>query len=69
MYSILIRDSSNAAKWSFHLDEDEAVWEGSLEEAKAEVTKLLATITTNKIKVVHNTTIDYSGVVIADVTE
>lgn len=67
MYSILIRDSSNASKWSFHLDDDEAVWEGTLAEAKAEVQKLLATLTTNKIKVVHNTTIDYSGIVIADV--
>lgn len=69
MYSILIRDASDASKWSYHLDDDNAVWEGSLDEAKAEVTKLLATTTTNKIKVVHNTTIDYSGVVIADVTE
>lgn len=69
MYSILIRDASDASKWSYHLDDDNAVWEGSLDETKAEVTKLLATTTTNKIKVVHNTTIDYSGVVIADVTE
>ena len=67
MYSILIRDASNASKWSFHLDDDEAVWEGSLAEAQEEVTKLLATTTTNKIKVVHNTTIDYTGIVIADV--
>lgn len=69
MYSILIRDASNASKWSFHLDDDEAVWEGTLAEAKSEVQKLLATVTTNKIKVVHNTTIDYSGVTITDVAE
>lgn len=66
-YSILIRDSGNPAKWTYHLDADEAVWTGSLEDAREEVTKLLATITTNKIKVVHNCMIDYSGVVIKDV--
>lgn len=67
MYSIMIRDAKEASKWSFYLDEDEAVWEGSLAEVKAEVTKLLATTTTGRIKVVHNTTIDFSGIVITDV--
>lgn len=66
MYSILIRGTGK--NWSFHLDADEAVWEGTLAEAKAEVTSLLATTTTNNIKVVHNCTIDFSGVTITDVT-
>lgn len=67
MYSILIRGTG--ANWAYHLDDNEAVWTGTLAEAKAEVTSLLATTTTNNIKVVHNTTIDFSGVAITDVTE
>lgn len=66
MYSILIR--AEGKNWQYHLDEDEAVWEGTLAEAKAEVVKLLATVTTNNIKVVHNTVIDFTGVAITDVT-
>ena len=65
MYSILIR--AEGKNWQYHLDEDEAVWEGTLDEAKAEVVKLLATVTTNNIKVVHNTVIDFTGVAITDV--
>lgn len=67
MYSILIRDNADASKWSFHLDEDEAVWTGTQDEAKEEVGKLLATVTIGKIKVVHNTTLT-AGITIADVT-
>ena len=66
MYSILIRDAKDASKWSFYLDENEAVWEGSKEDAQAEITKILATITLGRIKVVHNTTLSGSFTV-ADV--
>lgn len=66
MYSILIRDAKDASKWSFYLDENEAVWEGSKEDAQAEITKMLATITLGRIKVVHNTTLSGSFTV-ADV--
>ena len=57
MYSILIRDEKDPSKFSYYLDENEAVWEGSKEDAQAEVTKILATITLSRIKVVHNTTL------------
>lgn len=57
MYSILIRDEKDATKWSYALDENEAVWEGTKEEAQAKVQTLLVTITLNRIKVVHNTTL------------
>ena len=66
MYSILIRDAKDASKWSYYLDENEAVWEGSKEDAQAEITKILATITLGRIKVVHNTTLSGSFTV-ADV--
>lgn len=66
MYSILIRDAKDASKWSFYLDANEAVWEGSKEDAQAEITKILATITLGRIKVVHNTTLSGSFTV-ADV--
>lgn len=66
MYSILIRDAKDASKWSFYLDENEAVWEGSKADAQAEITKILATITLGRIKVVHNTTLSGSFTV-ADV--
>ena len=35
MYSILIRDAQDATKWSYALDENEAVWEGDSDAAKA----------------------------------
>lgn len=57
MYSILIRDEKEASKWSYALDENEAVWEGTNEEARAKVQALLATIVLSRIKVVHNTTL------------
>lgn len=57
MYSILIRDERDASKWSYALDENEAVWEGTNEEAKSKVQSLLATIVLSRIKVVHNTTL------------
>lgn len=57
MYSILIRDEKDAAKWSYYLDANEAVWEGSKADAQTEVAKLLATVLIGRIKVVHNTTL------------
>lgn len=66
MYSILIRDAKDASKWSYYLDENEAVWEGSKADAQTEITKILATITLGRIKVVHNTTLSGSFTV-ADV--
>lgn len=57
MYSILIRDEKDASKWSYALDENEAVWEGTNEEARSKVQALLATIVLSRIKVVHNTTL------------
>jgi hypothetical protein len=57
MYSILIRNEADATKWTYMLDENEAVWEGSKADAQAKVQALLATITLNRIKVVHNTTL------------
>lgn len=57
MYSILIRDATDATKWSYALDENEAVWEGDTEAAKAKVQSLLATVVLSRIKVVHNTTL------------
>jgi hypothetical protein len=57
MYSILIRDEKEPSKWTFYLDENEAVWEGSKADAQAEITKILATVTLGRIKVVHNTTL------------
>lgn len=69
MYSILIRDEVDATKWRYQLDEDEAVWTGSLDEAKEEVIKLLAVVVKGRIKVVHNTNIDFTGITIKDVEE
>ena len=57
MYSILIRDDKDPSKFTYYLDENEAVWEGSKEDAQTEVTKILATVTLGRIKVVHNTTL------------
>lgn len=57
MYSILIRDEKEPSKWTFYLDENEAVWEGSKADAQTEITKILATVTLGRIKVVHNTTL------------
>lgn len=67
MYSILIYDGT-AKTWSFHKDADEAVYVGTLAETQDEVKKLLNTVTLNKIKVVHNTTLT-ANFTIADVTE
>lgn len=67
MYSILIR--TKGADWHYHLDDDEAVWEGTKTEAQAEVVSLLATLTTTDVKVVHNCKIDFSGVTVSDITE
>ena len=37
MYSILIRDEKDATKWSYALDENEAIWEGDNDAAKAKL--------------------------------
>lgn len=57
MYSILIRDEKEPSKWTYYLDENEAVWEGSKADAQTEITKILATVTLGRLKVVHNTTL------------
>lgn len=57
MYSILIRDEKEPSKFSYYLDENEAVWEGSKTDAQTEITKILETVTLGRIKVVHNTTL------------
>lgn len=57
MYSILIRNELDATKWSYALDDNEAVWEGSKAEAQAKVQALLVTVVLSRIKVVHNTTL------------
>lgn len=57
MYSILLRDEKDAMKWSYALDENEAVWEGTKAEAQSKVQSLLATVVLSRIKVVHNTTL------------
>ena len=41
MYSILIRDDVDATKWTYYLDADEAVWQGTKEEAESEINKIL----------------------------
>lgn len=64
MYSILIRDEKDPSKFTYYLDENEAVWEGSKEDAQTEVTKILATVTLGRIKVVHNTTLNGSFTVV-----
>ena len=66
MYSILIRDENDATKWSYALDENEAVWEGDNDAAKAKVQSWLATVVLSRIKVVHNTTLT-AAFVITDV--
>ena len=66
MYSILILNSSGS--YDYVLDDDSAVWTGTLAEAKTKVGKLLNTTTINKIKVVHNTTLT-ADIGIVDVTE
>lgn len=63
MYSILIRDETDATKWSYALDDNEAVWEGTKEEAQAKVQSLLATVVLTRIKVVHNTTLTAAFVI------
>lgn len=68
MYSILIRDNTDATKWTYHLDSDEAIWNGSKTEAQVEVQKLLLTVTLNRIKVVHNTALT-AAFTIDDVSE
>lgn len=67
MYSILIRDSSNATLWSYYV-EDEQVVTGTKTEIEDKVKSLLTTITLNRIKVVHNTTLA-GTFTITDVTE
>lgn len=67
MYSILIRDSSNATMYSFYV-EDEVVFKGTKTEVEAKVKSLLNTITLGRIKVVHNTTLEGTFTV-TDVTE
>lgn len=56
MYSILIRDLTNASVWTYY-SENEVRFTGTKEEAEAKVKTLLNTVTLNRIKVVHNTTL------------
>jgi len=68
MYSIILRDATDATKWSYHVDDNAAIWTGSKAEAQAEVQKLLLTTTLNRIKVVHNATLT-AAFTIDDVSE
>lgn len=65
MYSILIRNETDATKWSYLL-EDEQVWTGTKEEVQTKVQGLLSTILLSRIKVVHNTTL-VAGFTVTDV--
>lgn len=66
MYSILIRGTGS--NWTYYAEND-IVWEGTKTAAQEQVVKLLATVTTNNIKVVHNCKLDFAGITINDVTE
>lgn len=69
MYSIFLRDTTKNT-YTLYQAEEGVNFEGTLEEAKAEVIALMKKGQAfSTIKVVHNTVIDLNAITITDVTE
>jgi hypothetical protein len=68
MYSILILDDKTK-EWKFYQNEASEKWTGSLAEVTTQYATLLKTYPSIYLTVVHNTSIDFSGLAITDVTE
>lgn len=65
MYSILILNDKGS--YDYSKDDAGADWKGTLAEAKSKLVALMNTYTATRLVVVHNTTVDMSGITIADV--